>query len=87
MSIEFELNFGYIYNNDGEIVGEKNFVVSAEWLFENIGNICKNVVLETEQDINDFLNWYDPEEDGRAIFEEALCDDALVVNAFVTWYD
>lgn len=87
MPIEFELNFGYIYNEDEEIVGEKNFVVSAQWLFANIGKVCKNVVLETEQDIDNFLNWYDPENDGRAIFEAALVDDALIKNAFVTWYD
>lgn len=87
MPIEFELNFGYIYDDDGEIVGEKNFVVSAEWLFTNISKICKYVVLETEQDINDFLNWYDPEEDGRAIFEAALIDGALIKHAFATWYE
>lgn len=87
MSIEFELNFGYVYDDDEEIIGEKNFVVSAEWLFANVGKICKNVALETEQDINDFLNWYDPEDDGRAIFEAALVDGALIENAFVTWYD
>lgn len=87
MPVEFELNFGYICNEDGEAVGEKNFVVSAKWLFENIGKICPNVSLETEEDVMDFLNWYDPDDDGRAIFEAALVDDALIENAFVTWYD
>lgn len=87
MPVEFELNFGYIYDENEEVVGEKNFVVSAEWLFENIGKICTNVSLETVEDIMDFLNWYDPEEDGRAIFEAALVDGVLIENAFVTWYD
>ena len=87
MPAEIVLNFGYIYNENGEEVGEKNFVVSAKWLFENIGKICPNVSLETEEDVEVFLDWYDPEVDGFAIFEKALCDNALVVNAFVTWYD
>ena len=78
MIMEYELNREYIVDDEGEAIGETNFVVSASWLMDNLKNICPNVCLDTEQDIEDFLNWYEPEIDGEAIYQAAKRANEIV---------
>ena len=86
MIMEYELNREYIVDDGGEAIGETNFVVSASWLMANLETICPNVCLNTEQDIEDFLNWYEPEIDGEAIYRAAKLADEIVEEG-VNMYD
>lgn len=83
---EFELNRGWLYNDEEEIYGETNFVVPACWLFGKLPTICQNVILKSDEDVEDFLNWYEPEVDGEAIYQAAIAD-GILIEEFDTIYD
>ena len=77
MYYEIELNHGWIYDDDNEdyrVIGERNFVVPAEYfygLMEMLGMIDTNTTFT-------FLDWYDPETDGELIYEFAARDGAII---------
>lgn len=45
MIMEYELNRKYIVDDEGEAIGETNFVVSASWLMTNLEIIALMYVL------------------------------------------
>lgn len=76
MAIEFQLNRQWILNEtDDEIIGEKNFVVSAEY-FATIFN----KLFPEEQNVEIFLDVYEPEYDGEKIYQQALLDNQIITE-------
>ena len=66
----------WIVTDDGyEIIGEKNFVISAEYF----AKIFKTLFPE-EQDPDTFLDVYEPECDGEKIYQQALLDNQIVTE-------
>ena len=77
--LQLELNRAWIYDeNEEESIGERNFVVPMQWLMHNINKICPRACVYTNEDFDDFLNWYCPEEDGQAIYEAAVRMGVLI---------
>ena len=77
---EYELNRAWVNNDDGEPIGETNFVVPAKWLnevFDKFNNEDKFVCLY--DDFNDFIETYEPETDGELIYQKAIADGVLTV--------
>ncbi len=72
---EFELNRGWVYGNgpDEDATGEKNFVISAEYLHEIFPKLFPD-----KTDLNLFLETYEPETEGEKIYRQALLDDAVI---------
>ena len=88
MEIEYELNRAWIYDDKEDAIGETKFVVSAEWLvntFDKLNNERK-FVCEYE-DIEDFLDSYEPEADGELIYQCAIKDGMLKEDLGVVIYD
>ena len=66
----------WIVTDDGyEIIGEKNFVISAEYF----AKIFKTLFPE-EQNPDTFLDVYEPECDGEKIYQQALLDNQIVTE-------
>ena len=87
LDFQLELNRAWIYDDeDEEIVGEKNFVVPAVWLILNINEIVPGVDIGNEDDFDDFLGYYVPEEDGEAIYEAAK-RMGKIIEEFDTYYE
>ena len=83
IGVEFELNRGWIYDNEGEeIIGETNFVVPSKWLMELFN---KNFVNDYF-DFDVFLDVYEPEVDGEFIYQKAIEDGVLVEDFGVVMY-
>lgn len=84
---ELELNRAWIYDDEEEdIVGEKNFVVSAVWLILNINEIIPGANIGNAEDFDKFLDCYVPEEDGEAIYEAAK-RMGKIIEEFDTYYE
>lgn len=82
-AVEYELNRAFIYDEDGEPIGETNFVVSGSWLEKKF----YDEELETIwTDLDDFLDVYEPETDGEFIYQMAIRDLALVEDFGVMMY-
>lgn len=75
--VEFTLNKKYTYNEDGEIIGEDNFVVPSNWLYETFKNEYLKDKYET---FGNFLDCYIPEEDGEFIYNKAVKDNVLITK-------
>ena len=87
MEIEYELNRAWIYDDEEDTVGETNFVVSSGWLvntFDKLNNERK-FVCEYE-DIEDFLDSYEPEIDGELIYQCAIKDGMLKEDLGIVMY-
>ena len=75
---EIELNRGWIYDTDEawweeKVIGEKNFVVPAEYYYALMADFGM-----TDAVASDFLDYYDPEIDGKLIYEFALRAGAII---------
>ena len=73
---EIELNRGWIYeddNEDYEVIGERNFVISASYYYSLMDMLGMD-----DSEASDFLEYYDPDVDGKLIYEFALRDGAIV---------
>lgn len=73
---EYELNRKWIVDNTGEIIGETNFIVSEDFLLSHWKE-CPNY--DNEENIDDFLETYVPEEDGQYLYNltketKSLCE-------------
>ena len=82
-----ELNRAWILDEDGEAVGETNFVVTIKWLntvFERLNNTSKFVC--KYNDLEDFLEVYEPETDGELMYQEAIKDNALIEDLGIVMY-
>lgn len=83
MSMEYELNRKWLYNKDGDLIGEQNFVVSMCDVNDFINN---NYIATGEyENIDDFLNCYEPEVDGQKIYD-FLKEKDLIIEEFFTKY-
>lgn len=79
---ELQLNRAWIYEEGiDEPIGEKNFVIPADY-FSSIFP----VFFLDEHDMNDFLDVYEPETDGEAIYRKALVD-GKIIEEFDTFYE
>ena len=75
MYYELELNHGWMYGIDDDDfpLGEKNFVIPAEYFYSLMEMFGMD-----DAEASDFLDWYDPDVDGRFIYEFAVRDGAIV---------
>lgn len=80
VTFQYELNRGYIYDEDGETIGENNFVISADYL--------DRIFLELFpcEDFDEFIDWYEADSEGDAIYQRAL-EDNEIIDEFETYYD
>lgn len=79
---EIELNRAYIYDNEGEPIGETNFTVSILFLKK----LYKNEYKDIFPDFEEFLQCYDPEIEGEHIYQEAKRKNELVEDSGVFMY-
>lgn len=83
---EHELNRGWIYDEE-EIIGETNFVVPTKWLKETFDNLNNgNQFICYYDNLNDFLETYEPETDGELIYQKAIADGVLKEDLGVVIY-
>ncbi len=71
---DIELNRAWIYggDEDGEPIGEKNFVIDVDYL-ESIFD----ELFPEEESMDEFLETYEPETDGEKIYQRALQDGKI----------
>lgn len=84
---EHELNREWIYDDDGEPIGETNFVVPTKWLngaFNELNN--ENKFICKYDDFDDFEEIYEPETDGELIYQKAIADGVLVEDLGIVMY-
>lgn len=65
---EYQFNRKWIVDDTGENVGEINFVITEEFLLLHWKE-CPNY--NSEENIEDFLETYVPEEDGQCLYSLA----------------
>lgn len=82
INFECELNRAWINDNDGEPIGETNFVVATEWLKE----LYDKEFTDKYNTFDDFLDCYEPEVDGEFIYQKAIADGVLVEDLGVVMY-
>lgn len=80
VTFQYELNRGYIYDEDDETIGENNFVISAYYMNRIFPELFPG------EDLEDFLDWYDADEEGDVIYQRAL-EDGEIIEEFTTYYD
>ena len=85
-NFEIVLNRLWLYDKKGEHLGEINFVVSGAWLFKRVPDIFPCLELSSADRIWDLLNWYDPEDEGKWIYQKAW-DEGQIIDEFITIYD
>lgn len=75
-TIEFqlELNRAWIYSDSADDpVGEKNFVITTKYFLSIFPKL-----FPLENDINRFLDIYEPETDGEKIYQQAVRDGQII---------
>ena len=86
IEFEYELNRGWIYNKE-RIIGETNFIVPTNWLKETFDNLNNdNQFICHYDNLNDFLETYEPETDGELIYQKAIADGVLKEDLGVVIY-
>lgn len=79
MTIELELNRAWVYNKDGEVIGETNFIVSGEFAKKAFQKLNSEHKLVCEySDFEEFIETYEPETDGEALYQMALAENQLI---------
>ena len=68
INIEFELVKERIYDDDIEAIAEYIYVVSGEWLSEIYRNHIVKMFDYEGVDLDEFLDVYDPDVEGTAIY-------------------
>lgn len=89
--VQLELNRAWIYNKeneDGEPIGETNFVVPEVW--------CRQLFKNNREEINklgmhasnyeDFIEIYEPETQGEYMYQKAKEDGVLIEESAVNYY-
>ena len=82
IELEYELNRGWIYDENDEPIGEINFVVPAGWL----ANLYNKHFANVYGDIDSLLTLYEPEEEGEFIYQKAIEDGVLKEDLGVMMY-
>ena len=75
----YELNREWLYDEDDEIIGERNFVVKVDYFNRIFSELFPN------ENLDEFLDWYEPETDGEKIYQKALSDGETMLE-FVTFH-
>lgn len=83
MQKEYKLNRKWITDNIGENIGETNFVITEEFLLEH-GKECPNY--DDEENIENFLETYVPEEDGQYLYNLAKNTGSLIEDIGEVFY-
>lgn len=81
-AFEYELNRAWINDEDGESIGETNFVVPALWLLQ----IFKKFFSHHYSTFEQFLEMYEPETDGKFIYQKAIEDNSLTEDLGAVYY-
>lgn len=68
INVEFELVKEKIYDDDIEVIAEYTYVVSGEWLSETYKNHIVKMFDYEEVSLDEFLDVYDPDVEGTAIY-------------------
>lgn len=88
IEFEYELNREWIYDEDGEIIGETNFVVPTKWLVEAFNKLNNEDKFVCSYDnFEDFIETYEPETDGELIYQSAVADGVLKSDLGIVMYD
>lgn len=88
MTKEYELNRAWIYaKGSDEPIGEKNFVVTEEFLCDFWGYFRKELEYPQKCELDDFLTIYEPETDGEFIYRFAKREGKLVEDLGAVYYD
>lgn len=82
IKFEYELNREWIYDDEGEPIGETNFVVPAAWLFE----LFNKEYADKFDSFEEFIDVYEPETDGEFIYKKAIEDGELIEDFGVEMY-
>lgn len=97
---EFELNREYTYDSGNEVIAEKNFVVSEDYLISIFDELFPGFKKESEKKglssysegeitffpyMEHFLDIYEPETDGEKIYQKAK-QDCRLIKEFDTIY-
>lgn len=82
IEFEYELNREWINDEDGEPIGETNFVVPTKWLKE----LYNKEFADKYSDFEMFVDWYEPEIDGELIYQKAIADGVLMEDLGVVMY-
>lgn len=82
IEFEHELNREWINDEDGEPIGETNFVVPTKWLKE----LYNKEFTDKYSDFEMFIDWYEPETDGELIYQKAIADGVLIEDLGVVMY-
>ena len=83
VEFEYELNRGWIYDDDEEVFGEINFVVPADWLRK----LYDKRFADRYNSFDDFVDCYEPEVDGEDVYQEAIKEKALKEDLGVVMYE
>lgn len=87
MEMEYELNRAWIYSRGSdEPIGEKNFVVTAEFLCDLWEYFKKALGYPQDYTLDDFLTVYEPETDGEFIYQFAKRNGELVEDLGSVYY-
>ena len=81
VGFEHELNRAWIYDDEGETIGETNFVVPTFWLLQ----IWDEHYSEYDS-FDDFLDTYEPEIEGEYIYQKAIEDGVLKEDIGIVMY-
>ena len=75
------LNREWIYNDvNGDPVGSTDFEVPMEWLLK-----VYPILFPDGDPIEEFLDWYTPEEDGERIYQQAVKDGVLIQEGIAVY--
>lgn len=77
---EYELNRGWVYNDEEDPIGETNFVISED----NLKMIVN--ILFGPKDFDNFLCVYIPEEDGEKIYSYAKENNMIKEDLGIVLY-
>ena len=88
MSVEYELNRAWVYaRGSDEPIGEKNFVVTKEFLNNFWGFFREKLGYPKESTLEEFLDVYEPERDGEFVYQVAKRNGELVEDLGKVYYD
>lgn len=88
MEMEYELNRAWIYSRGSdEPIGEKNFVVTKEFLTDLWAYFRRKLGYPQEFTLCNFLDCYEPETDGEFIYQFAKKNGELVEDLGSVYYD
>ena len=83
INVEYELNRAWIMDEDGEPIGETNFVVPEEWLQK----LYDENFADEYDSLDELVEVYEPEDVGEFIYQQAIKDGVLIEDLGVVMYE